>query len=49
MPVESLFEHLDTGATIDEFLEWFPGVPAELVHGVLEFAKESLRLLEPVA
>ena len=49
MPVESLFEHLNTGATINEFLEWFPGVPAELVHGVLEFAKESLRRLEPVA
>ncbi len=27
MPVVSLFDHLDQGATIDEFLEWFPDVP----------------------
>ena len=39
MPVRSLFERLDRGATVDEFLEWFPDVTAEQVHGVLEFAK----------
>jgi uncharacterized protein (DUF433 family) len=43
MDVLSLFEHLDDGGTIDEFLEWFPGVKAEQVHAVLEFAKASLR------
>ena len=42
MPVASLFEHLDGGSTLDEFFEWFPGVPAKLVHEVLLFAKESL-------
>jgi len=32
MPVVSLFEHLDQGATLEEFFEWFPDVPPELVH-----------------
>jgi len=42
LPVVSLFEHLDRGSTIDEFLEWFPAVQREQVHEVLEFAKRSL-------
>jgi uncharacterized protein (DUF433 family) len=45
--VLSLFEHLDKGSTIDEFLEWFPVVSAEQVHEVLNFAKASLE--QPVA
>jgi uncharacterized protein (DUF433 family) len=40
--VLSLFEHLDQGSTIDEFLEWFPDISAEQVHEVLSFAKASL-------
>ncbi|MBZ5723762.1 MAG: DUF433 domain-containing protein [Acidobacteriia bacterium] len=42
LPVASLFEHLDRGSTIDEFLEWFPSVCREQVHDVLAFAKHSL-------
>jgi uncharacterized protein (DUF433 family) len=42
LAVISLFEHLEKGATIDEFLEWFPDVTAEQVHEVLSFAKSSL-------
>ena len=42
LPVASLFEHLDQGSTIDEFLEWFPSVGREQVHRVLAFAKSSL-------
>lgn len=41
MPVASFFEHLDRGGTIAEFLEWFPGVPADQVHAVLAFASSS--------
>jgi uncharacterized protein (DUF433 family) len=26
VPVKALFENLEDGATIDQFLEWFPGV-----------------------
>ena len=44
MPVASLFEHLDDGITIDEFLEWFPDIEAEQVHAVLRFALRSLEL-----
>jgi uncharacterized protein (DUF433 family) len=40
--VASLFEHLDDDITIDEFLESFPSVTAEHVHGVLAFALKSL-------
>jgi uncharacterized protein (DUF433 family) len=47
LAVASLFEHLEGGSTIDEFLEWFPGVTAAQVHEVLEFAKASLE--QPVA
>jgi uncharacterized protein (DUF433 family) len=42
LPVAALFEHLDKGSTIDEFLEWFPSVSREQVHAVLVFAKDSL-------
>jgi uncharacterized protein (DUF433 family) len=47
LAVASLFDHLEGGSSIDEFLEWFPGVTAEQVHEVLEFAKASLE--QPVA
>ena len=43
LAVVSLFEHLDKGSTVDQFLEWFPGVNREQVHQVLAFAKESLQ------
>jgi uncharacterized protein (DUF433 family) len=42
LPVASLFEHLDRGSTVDEYLEWFPAVAPEQVHEVLKFAKSSL-------
>ena len=46
LTVASLFEHLDKGSSVDEFLEWFPDINPELVHAVLEFARKSL---EPAA
>jgi uncharacterized protein (DUF433 family) len=42
VPVSALFENLESGARIDEFLEWFPGVTREHVEGVLEHAGKSL-------
>ena len=42
LAVVSLFEHLDKGSTIDEFLEWFPDITAGQVHEVMSFAKASL-------
>lgn len=34
VPVSALFENLLDGATIDEFLSWFPGVTREQVEAV---------------
>jgi len=31
VPVRALFENLEGGARIDEFLEWYPGVTREQV------------------
>jgi uncharacterized protein (DUF433 family) len=42
VPVKSLFENLEDGATVDDFLKWFPGVGREQVVAVLEFAEQSL-------
>lgn len=42
VPVRALFENLEGGATVDEFLEWFPGVTRAQVEAVLEHAQRSL-------
>ena len=42
VPVKALFENLEDGATVSQFLEWFPGVTKEQVETVLEFASQSL-------
>ena len=47
VPVAALFENLKSGATINEFLEWFPGVGQAQVEAVLEH--EAQRLRTPLA
>ena len=42
VPVKALFENLESGVRIDEFLEWFPGVTRQQVEVVLEYAQRSL-------
>ena len=42
VPVKALFENLEAGARLDEFLEWFPGVSREQVEAVLHHAEASL-------
>ena len=42
VPVKSLFENVEDGSTVDDFLEWFPGVGREQVVAVLAFAELSL-------
>ncbi len=42
VPVNALFENLEGGATIDEFVDWFPGVSRKQVGKVLRFAEGSL-------
>jgi uncharacterized protein (DUF433 family) len=47
VPVRALFENLEDGARVDDFLEWFPGVTREQVGIVLAHAERSLS--EPLA
>jgi uncharacterized protein (DUF433 family) len=47
LAVASLFEYLDDGLTIEQFVEFFPGVAMDQVREVLAFAKASLE--QPVA
>ena len=42
VPVSSLFENLEGGATLDQFLAWFPGVARAQAEAVLEHAARSL-------
>ena len=41
IPVKALFENLEDGATIDDFVAWFPGVRREQAAAVLAFAKRT--------
>ncbi len=42
VPVSSLFENLEGGATLDQFLAWFPGVARAQAEAVLEHTARSL-------
>ena len=42
VPVRALFENLEEGASLDDFLKWFPGVTREHVLAVLAHAEQSL-------
>jgi uncharacterized protein (DUF433 family) len=42
VPVQALFENIEAGARVDDFLEWFPGVTREQVELVLRHAEQSL-------
>ncbi len=43
VPVSALFENLEGGATLDQFLEWFPGVTRSQAESVLEHAARSVQ------
>lgn len=44
VPVRALFENLEHGATVGDFVEWFPGVTRAQVDAVIEHAAASLTL-----
>ena len=44
VPVAALFENLEDGAQVADFVKWFPGVSAEQVRVVLEHAARSLKV-----
>jgi uncharacterized protein (DUF433 family) len=43
VPVVALFENLREGASVDQFLEWFPGVERSQVESVLEHEARAAR------
>lgn len=44
VPVSALFENVEGGATVDQFLQWFPGVTRAQVDAVLEHAARSVQV-----
>mgnify|MGYP003596228235 CR=1 FL=1 len=42
VPVESLFDHLEAGISIDEFLENFPSVSKQQAVALLEWTNKLL-------
>ncbi len=43
IPLYALYENLAGGATVSEFVEWFPGVDEQQVLAVFEHEAEALR------
>ena len=43
IPLSALYENLAGGATVDDFVEWFPGVDEQQVRTVLEHEAQTLR------
>jgi uncharacterized protein (DUF433 family) len=44
IPVRALFENLRDGASIEEFLKWFPGVRRNQVQAVIDHELATLSL-----
>jgi uncharacterized protein (DUF433 family) len=42
LPLATLFENLEAGATVGDFLNWYEGVTREQVLDVLQHAERSL-------
>ena len=49
VPISHLFEFIESGETLSEFLDQFPSVTREQALGVLELSKESLLANHEVA
>lgn len=45
VPVSAFFENLKDGASIDQFLEWFPGVSRSQVEALLDYELIALNQL----
>ena len=44
MPVATIFENLEAGASLDDVLAWYDGLDRKQVQAVIEFAARSLDL-----
>jgi uncharacterized protein (DUF433 family) len=42
VPVQTLFDYLEGGETLDEFLRQFPSVDREMAVGALDLARDSV-------
>jgi uncharacterized protein (DUF433 family) len=42
MPVATIFENLESGANLDDIVEWYDGLDREQVKAVIDFAVRSL-------
>ncbi len=42
LPVRALFENIEAGASVDDFLSWYEGVTREQVLDVLRHTERSL-------
>ena len=42
VPVKNLFDYLEAGESLDQFLDDFPSVPREIAVAVLEQAREAV-------
>lgn len=55
VPVESLFDYLEAGVSIDDFLEEFPSVDKEQAIAILDIAnkmitsQQAIKLYEAIA
>jgi uncharacterized protein (DUF433 family) len=47
MPVATIFENLEAGASLDDILSWFDGLDREQVRAVIDFAARSLKTPAP--
>jgi uncharacterized protein (DUF433 family) len=43
VPIAALFENLEDGADVSDFVNWFPGVQQDQVREVLEHAARSTK------
>ena len=48
LPVSALFENLECGATVEEFMEWYPPVDEWKVKAVLQHVANSMKAPVPV-
>jgi uncharacterized protein (DUF433 family) len=49
MPVSAIFENIESGASIDDIMQWYEGLDREQIKAVIEFAVRSLDRLPEYA
>ena len=47
LPLAGLFENLESGATVKEYLEWFDGAEEWKVRAVLQYVADSMKAAMP--